>query len=197
MRGSGTMLHFTEHDTEKAFQLAKRQQKALLVDFWAPGCKGCKKMEITTYKDPETLAYIQENFIFIKYDITNRDVPKLKSSPVLWTPTFIFFANDGSEVRKTTGYLNPIQFETEMEIGRAMAFLRKANTQKACDILENFIAKTSDTSFLPEALYWAGVALYFHNRRNAESLVPHWQRLLEEHPENVWAQKADCLNVSL
>jgi thioredoxin-related protein len=196
MQGSGT-INFTEHDIEKAFQLAKQKQQPVLVDFWAPGCKGCKKMDIVTYQKPETLAYIQENFVFLKYDITNKDVPRIQSSPILWTPTFIVFANDGSEVRKTTGYLNPIQFEAEMELGRAMAFLRKANTQKACDILENFITKALDTRFLPEALYWAGVAFYFHNRRNAESLIPHWQRLLLEHPENIWAQKADCLNVPL
>lgn len=191
------IIRFTEKDTEKAFQLAKQKQLPVLIDFWAPGCKGCKKMEITTYQNPKTLSYIDKSFVFVKYDITNRDVPKIQSSPILWTPTFIIFANDGSEVRKITGYLNDPQFEAEMEIGRALAFLRKAKAQKALEILENYIAKTSNKSFLPEALYWAGVTSYFLNGRTSESLGPYWQKLLCQYPKSVWGQKADILNVSL
>jgi thiol-disulfide isomerase/thioredoxin len=191
------IIRFTEYDTEKAFQLAKQKQLPVLIDFWAPGCKGCKKMEITTYNNPETLSYIDKNFVFIKYDITNRSVPKIQSSPILWTPAFIVFANDGSEVKKTTGYLNDQQFGSEIEIGRALAFLRKSNAQKALEILQNYMVKTSNNSFLPEALYWAGVASYFLNGRTSESLEPHWQKLLHQYPENVWAQKADILEVSL
>lgn len=115
---------FTEMETEKAFKVAKQKQVPVLFDFWAPNCKGCKKMEITTYEKATTRAYIDQNFVFVKYDITNRSVPKITSSPILWTPTFIVFANDGSEVRKITGYLNDLQFEAEMEIGRALAFFQ-------------------------------------------------------------------------
>ena len=188
---------FTEAETEKAFQVAKQKQLPVLIDFWAPGCKGCKKMEITTYQKAKTLSYIDQHFVFVKYDITNRSVPKITSSPILWTPTFIVFANDGSEVRKITGYLNNLQFEAEMETGRALAFLRKAQPQIALDILENFIKSSANKISLPEALYWAGVASYFLNKRNAESLVPHWKKLITEHSESIWAERADCLNVTL
>ncbi|MEO6869362.1 MAG: thioredoxin family protein, partial [Ginsengibacter sp.] len=181
-----TTSFFTEAETEKAFQVAKQKQLPVLVDFWAPNCKGCKKMEITTYQKATTLPYIDQHFVFVKYDITNRSVPKITSSPILWTPTFIVFANDGSEVRKTTGYLNNLQFEAEMETGRALAFLRKAQPQIALDILENFIKSSSAKILLPEALYWAGVASYFLNKRNVESLAPHWEKLINEHSESIW-----------
>lgn len=188
---------FTESETKKAFEIAKQKQLPVLVDFWSPGCKGCKKMEITTYQNTKTLSYIDKHFVFIKYDITNRSVPKIPCSPILWTPTFIVFANDGSEVRKTTGYLNNLQFEAEIEMGRALAFLRKAQPKIALNILENFIKNTPNKTSLPEALYWAGVASYFLNKRNAESLAPFWEKLINNYPESIWAERADCLNITL
>ena len=178
LKSNETVIPFTESETGKAFQLAKQKQLPVLVDFWAPGCKGCKKMEITTYLNSEIRDYVDRNFVLVKYDITNRSIPKLQSSPILWTPTFIVFANDGSEVRKITGYLDEQQFEAEMEIGRALSFLRKAQPQTSLEILENFIDNSASNSLLPEALYWAGVASYFLNKRTAESLAPYWQELL-------------------
>lgn len=112
-------------------------------------------------------------------------------------PTFIVFSNDGSEVRKITGYLNSLHFEAELEIGRAMAFLRKAQPSTALEILENLIANTANKASIPEALYWAGVVFYFLNKRNPESLVPHWEQLINNYSESIWAEKADCLNIKL
>jgi thioredoxin-related protein len=189
--------YFSETETEQAFQTAKQKQMPVLIDFYAPGCKGCKKMEITTYQKDETLSYINSHFIFIKYDITNKSIPKIHCSPIMWTPTFIVFANDGSEMRKITGYLNNLQFISEMEIGRALAYLRKGKPQIALDILENFNKHPQDNVAAPEALYWAGVASYFLNRRNPESLAIRWQELLNNYPDSIWASKADCLHINL
>ncbi len=191
-----TALHFTEAETETAFRLARQKQCPVLIDFWAPGCKGCKKMELSTYGNPEIQQYIHTYFVLIKYDISNRDVPKIQSSPILWTPTFIVFANDGSEIRKITGYLNDQFFKSEIEIGRALAFLRKAKPKHAFDIL-NTLVNEANRYAIPEILYWIGVAAYFLNNRNPESLVSYWQKLLSGYPESIWAQKADVLDINV
>lgn len=50
------MNHFTEAETDQAFQLAKRKQLPVLVDFWAPACKGYKKngtCHLSKSKNPE------------------------------------------------------------------------------------------------------------------------------------------------
>jgi len=187
--------YFTQMEVEPAFKLAKQKRLPVLIDFWAPNCKGCKKMEMTTYQNTETRSYIDKRFIFLKYDITNKNAQKIDCSPILWTPTFIVFSNDGSEVRKISGYLAKPVFESELEIGRAMAFLRKAQPDIALSILEDTIITHKSTA--PEALYWAGVSSYFLNRRNSESLVPHWQRLIANYPDSIWAEKANCLNIKL
>lgn len=192
-----TISFFTEVEIAEAFQSAKQRQLPVLIDFWAPGCKGCKKMEITTYQHPEMLSYIDRQFVFVKYDITNREAGRLPSSPVLWTPTFIVFANDGSEVRKTTGYLSESQLKSELALGRAMAFLRKAQPQTTLDILEGLLAEPGHEDWIPEALYWAGVATYFLNKRSADSLIPYWGKLMRDHPGSLWSERADCLNIAL
>jgi thiol-disulfide isomerase/thioredoxin len=186
--------YFTEANLVEAFETAKQKQLPVLIDFWAPGCKGCKKMELTTYQDHNSLAYIDQNFVFVKYNITNRSIQKMVSTPILWTPSFLIFANDGSEVRKATGYLNPEQFKAELEIGRALAFLRKAQPHVALTFLENFIG-TTNQFLIPEAIYWAGVSSYFLNKRNPASLIPYWEKLINDYPNSEWANKADCLNV--
>lgn len=72
-----SLYYFSEAQTEKAFLVAKQKQLPVLIDFWAPQCKGCKKMEITTYQSREILSYMEDHFVFVKYDITNRSVPKI------------------------------------------------------------------------------------------------------------------------
>jgi hypothetical protein len=84
-----------------------------------------------------------------------------------------------------------------MELGRALSFLRKAQPQAALDILDNFITLSSYKDLFPEALYWAGVASFFLNKRDPKSLVAYWERLMWSYPENIWAQRADILNVEL
>lgn len=190
-----TVPYYTEVGIDLAFQDARQKKLPVLIDYWAPGCKGCKKMDLTTYQDNNTVEYIQEHFVFAKYNITNRVGKKVPSSAVLWTPCLIVFANDGSEVRKISGYLNDAQFEGEMEIGRALALLRKAQSQAALDLLERFIVSETCEGLKPEAMYWAGVASYFLNKRNSESLIPFWQKLIKIYPTSLWATKADCLDV--
>ena len=131
-----TLRYFKEEETDMAFQIARQKKLPVLIDYWAPGCKGCKKMDLTTYQNHKIVDYIQKHFVFVKYNITNKDRQKVPSSPVLWTPCFIVFANDGSEVRKISGYLNDEQFEGEMEIGRALALVRKAQYQSAVELLK-------------------------------------------------------------
>ena len=78
LKASEIINQFTEAEIDEAFQVARKKQLPVLIDFWAPNCKGCKKMELTSYQNPELLSYINSNFVFAKYDITKRSVPKDK-----------------------------------------------------------------------------------------------------------------------
>lgn len=191
---------FIESGVDEAFSEAKSKGLPVLVDFWSEGCKGCNKMEDITYQDEAVINYLNSNYVLVKYNTYNRQ-PGFRntyiSSPHLWTPTLIIFSNDGSEVRKATGYLPPEQFINELELGRALASLRKAKSSDALVTLNNLIALTKCGLTKHEALYWAGVAAFYANKKSLPHLIPFWEKLMNEFPESIWAERADCLDVVL
>lgn len=191
---------YTEKEINPAFEIARNKRLPVLVDFWSEGCKGCKKMNEITYQNEDVLHYLKKNFVFVKYNTKNRQ-PEFRntyiSSPHLWTPAFIVFANDGSEVRKVSGYLPAKQFINEMELGRAMAAIRKAQSPEALRILENLSVNADSDPIAQEALYWAGVSAFYANHRSMKHLVPYWEKLLNQYPESIWAERADCLAIEV
>lgn len=194
------VMTYTEKEINLAFETARNKRLPVLVDFWSEGCKGCKKMNEITYQNEDVLHYLKKNFVFVKYNTKNRHHEFRNtyiSSPHLWTPAFIIFANDGSEVRKISGYLPAKQFINEMELGRAMAAIRKAQSPEALTILEKLYTATDSSPIAQEALYWAGVSAFYANHKSMEHLVPYWERLMNNYPDSVWAERADCLHVEV
>ncbi|MCK5665663.1 MAG: DUF255 domain-containing protein, partial [Thiotrichaceae bacterium] len=55
--------------SNETFALAREQNKLVLLDIGAQWCQFCKKMEAVTYKDPEVVSIVNENYIAIKADI--------------------------------------------------------------------------------------------------------------------------------
>ena len=191
---------YNEMQIDLAFTEAKNKQLPVVVDFWSEGCKGCKKMEDVTYRKEAVIDYLKLNYVFVKYNTYNKQ-PGFRNtyilSPHLWTPTFIIFSNDGSEVRKATGYLPPKQFLNELELGKALAELRKAKSGAALATLNNLLASSDCDIIKQETLYWAGVAAFYANKKSLEQLIPFWEKLINEYPGSRWADRADCLDVVL
>ncbi|SFD16165.1 Thioredoxin-like domain-containing protein [Chitinophaga sp. CF118] len=192
--------YFTEENISEAFAIARQKQLPLLIDFWAPGCKGCRKMDISTYQDTKVLSYIETTFIFIKFNVMAKNkVPRgtFHSSTVLWTPCFMVYANDGTEIRKVTGYLSPDHFIDEMDLGRTMALLFKSKSREALNLLEGLCISSSKDTIIQEALYWCGVAAFFLQQRAPDSLYPYWEKLMLEYPGSIWAERADCMSIQM
>lgn len=60
----------TWHKTEAAaLAEGKAKNKPILIDGWADWCEACKKMEVTTFKDPEVMAELK-NWSIAKLDLT-------------------------------------------------------------------------------------------------------------------------------
>ena len=57
---------------DEAFEKAKKEEKPVLVDIGASWCHWCHVMEETTYRDPDVVSVINENFVAIKVDRDER-----------------------------------------------------------------------------------------------------------------------------
>lgn len=60
------------NDYAKALQLAKDQNKPLLIDFTGWACVNCRKMEENVWTQPEVYNYIKENFILVSLYVDDR-----------------------------------------------------------------------------------------------------------------------------
>jgi thioredoxin-related protein len=56
----------TWYTVEKASELNSKKHKKIMMDVYTTWCSWCKKMDAETFKDPEVVAYMNENFYAVK-----------------------------------------------------------------------------------------------------------------------------------
>ncbi len=191
-----TVKHFTEHNVDEAFKLARATKKAVLIDFWSVGCKGCQRMEELTYEDESVQEYLEQNYVLVKYNtgnLTKAFSDKYLVHALIWTPALFMYTPDGRVIRQVAGYLSPHQFIAELTLGKAMLQVRIGQPAAAIPLLQELPYSSEYPSLHQEALYWSGVAAFFAARKDFDALVPYWQELRSSYPGSVWAEKADFL----
>jgi uncharacterized protein YyaL (SSP411 family) len=92
--------------TPEVFAQAKQKNSLVLVDFSAEWCAFCKKMDKTTWRDPQVLAIIGKNYIPVRVeDEVDKELAEKYRS--YGRPAIVVLDADGKEVFKKTGYLKP------------------------------------------------------------------------------------------
>lgn len=107
--------------TERSAALAeaKKAEKPLMVKFFTEWCRSCKRMEETTFHDPQVVAAAAD-FVPLKVD-AEKDTEFAQRHAVTGYPTVVFLSPDGKELSRTRGAVPAGPFAAEMERAREKA----------------------------------------------------------------------------
>jgi thiol-disulfide isomerase/thioredoxin len=84
---------------------AAKSYKPLLLDFGTEQCVWCKKLDATTFRDPNVIRLLNEKYIPVKID-GNRDAQLVQSLKIQSYPTLVFAAPDGHILGMNPGYMD-------------------------------------------------------------------------------------------
>ena len=103
-------------EVKSLMDVASKENKLLMLDYYADWCLDCLRMDGTTFKEPSVVNALQENFILVKVDVTDaasESVQQVKKYfNVYGPPATLFFSPHGNELveHKFYGYRNTEDF---------------------------------------------------------------------------------------
>jgi thiol:disulfide interchange protein len=71
--GDGILGMHPEHDYFKAIEVAKKENKPMLVDFTGYGCENCRKMEEFVWSEPDILPILQNEVILVSLYVDDKE----------------------------------------------------------------------------------------------------------------------------
>lgn len=180
---------------EAARAEARREDKLVLAYLWHHECGGSATMGESTYPDPEVEDYIERHFAPIRFNTIEQ--PEMEAALGSgWTPTLIVEDADGTEHRRSQGYLDARRFLGQMALSRLQVSLDHRDFDAASELAEEVLRLTQgDAHREPEALYWSAVVAYKLSGGDREKLIGGWTQLLERFPESEWAERASYIRL--
>ncbi len=111
-----TALDF-EGSFEELFVQANREDKRILIDFYAEWCAPCKKMDAEVFSDPEVAAYLKRYYYGYKLDtgVEENGEAIAASYGVEAYPVILFLDQKGNELGRVKGFLNKEDFIAAMK----------------------------------------------------------------------------------
>ncbi|MFP3594046.1 cytochrome c biogenesis protein CcdA [Chryseobacterium sp. SIMBA_038] len=135
-----------EHDFFKAIELAKKEDKPVLIDFTGYGCENCRKMEEFVWSEPDILPILQNDIVLAslyvddkeelpedqktKIDLGEGQVKKVKTIGDRWSlfqqvnfnnnsqPHYVLITPDGKVINSpVSGYMPKEDFKKFLECG--------------------------------------------------------------------------------
>lgn len=114
-------------DVREDVAAAAKDGKRLMLYFWLEGCPYCKQLVEVTLRDPKIAAKVRRGFMPVALNVRGaREVTwtdgrtlteKALTSllQVRWTPTLVFFDEEGAIVLTVSGYQSPEEFDRVLD----------------------------------------------------------------------------------
>ena len=108
---------------DKGLELAAKENKPIMVDFYTNWCKFCKKMDNETFTDGTVARYLDENFVLVKVNAESNETvitsngnlserQLSQSFGVRGYPAYWFLKSNGEKINNVPGYVPPDKFIT-------------------------------------------------------------------------------------
>lgn len=91
-------------DFEKASEVAKKTNQAMMIEFWADWCTACKVMDAGIYNNPKLVAVVSDRIVPVRihFDL-QKDMVRKYNVPAL--PYLVFTNSNGTELMHHRGIL--------------------------------------------------------------------------------------------
>jgi hypothetical protein len=176
-------------DINEALGRASTEGKLALIECsQAPRCAGSVRLRAEVYPTDAVTSFVMQHFVattFIRSD-RPQDAQRLN---VIWTPTVVMVEPDRTERHRIVGYLPPVEFLAQLEMGVAKATFGRERYVEAQHAFEEIVRRYPKTYATPEADYWAGVS-HYKQERDRSWLKATAERLTVTYPNTEWATKA-------
>lgn len=106
-----TTLTFRQVDYSQIFEIAKEENKAVLLYFHYDGCGACLKMEKTAFLDKHVADFYNSNFVSLEVNTEKGEgIATNEIYNVYMHPTFLFLDENGNVLHKIVGVFNSEEF---------------------------------------------------------------------------------------
>ena len=119
---------------------AKKSKKPFFVDFYTDWCGYCKKMDASTFRDPEVLKFVENNFLAYKLNAEKGEGPAFtRQNTVTGYPTIKVFNSKGDVVGTIRGFVDGQRFLAELN-----KYVEARPTKKEDAIEQSYWSAKSD-----------------------------------------------------
>jgi thioredoxin-like negative regulator of GroEL len=102
------------NDYNAARKEATEKGRPILIDFGTENCFWCKKLDLTTLRDPSVVALLNEQFVSLKVD-AEREATLTQTLRIQQYPTLVLAGPDGKIIGVLEGYQEPPRLAEQLQ----------------------------------------------------------------------------------
>ena len=163
---------------EEASQIAKSENKNMVLDFYTDWCKWCKKLADSTFTDTSLIRF-SVDFVFFKTN-AEKDTALAEKYKINGYPSVILTNPSGEEIDRVVGYANAPDFMQKIK-----SYLKGEGTLTD---LENKLKKDTTNIEL-----WFKVGEKYQERRRFEEALFNYNKVISLDPQDSTQKASEAL----